>query len=160
MLPETPRNEIMFRARSSLEHERGQLDPGEPIREPPEEGDQSFVLSAEMERTQRHGNVHTLVGLTLVLHRVDDHDRVQERRPRHPHSWTQVTELLLSRAVQLPSVHASDAEPGPDLFPGHPLLSRRRPFAAISIDAGQELPLTLRIAPGVCLEPPATYRLY
>jgi hypothetical protein len=26
--------------------------------------------------------------------------------------------VLLSRAVQLPSVHTSDAEPGPDLFPG------------------------------------------
>ena len=88
-------------------------------------------------------------------YRVDDHHRIQERRQRHPHSWTQVTELLLSRAVQLPSVHASDAEPGPDLFPGHPLLSRRRPFAAISVDAGQELPLTPWIAPGVCLEPPA-----
>jgi hypothetical protein len=71
-----------------------------------------------------------------------------------------VSELLLSRAVQLPSVHPSDAEPGPDPFPRHPLLSRRRPFAAISVDAGQELPLTLRIAPGVCLEPPAAHRLH
>jgi hypothetical protein len=71
-----------------------------------------------------------------------------------------VNRLEETAAVQLPSVHASDAEPGPDLFPAHTLLSRRRPFAAISVDAGQELPLTFRIAPGVRLEPPAAHRLY
>jgi hypothetical protein len=69
-----------------------------------------------------------LAGPTLVLHRVDDHHRIQERRQRHPHSWAQITELLLSRTIQLPSVHASDAEPGPDLFPGHRHLSRESAF--------------------------------
>ena len=32
-----------------------------------------------MERTQRHGNVRTVVGPALVLHRVDDHDRLIRR---------------------------------------------------------------------------------
>jgi hypothetical protein len=49
---------------------------------------------------------------------------------------------------------------GPDLFPGHPLLSRRRPLAPVGLHTGQELPLGVRITPGVRLEPPAPYRLH
>jgi len=44
------------------------------------QSDQPFVLPAEMERTQRHGNALMLARPTLVLHRVDDHHRIQERR--------------------------------------------------------------------------------
>jgi len=108
-----------------------------------------------MQRTQRHGHVITLVTATLVLHRIHDHDCIHERRQRCPHGWSQVGELLLSRVVQLPSVHASDAEPGLDLFPGHPLLSRRLPLVPVGLHAGQELPLNLGITPSVRLEPPA-----
>ncbi len=34
------------------------------------------------------------------LRRVHDHDRIDERRQLCPHGWSQVGELLLSRAVQ------------------------------------------------------------
>ena len=47
----------------------------------------------------------------------------------------QVGELLLSRAVQLPPVHGSDAEPGPDLLPAHPLFRRRRTLVSVTVDA-------------------------
>jgi hypothetical protein len=113
-----------------------------------------------MQRAQRHGHVIGLVAATLVLYWVDDHDRIHEGCQRCPHGWIQVGEVLLSRPVQLPSVHASDAEPGPDLFPGHPLLSRWRPLVLISVHQGQELPLAVRVAPGVRLEPLAPYRLH
>ena len=88
------------------------------------------------QRTQQHGHVIALVAATLVLHRVHDYDCIHERRQRCSHGWIQVGEVLLSRAVQLPPVHASDAEPGPDLFPGHPLLSRRRPLAPVGVHTG------------------------
>jgi hypothetical protein len=45
-------------------------------------------VPTEVERAQRHGDVLTLVGPTLVLHRVDNHDRIQERRQRRLYSWT------------------------------------------------------------------------
>jgi len=49
----------------------------------------------------------------------------------------------------LPPVHASDAEPGPDLLPGHPLVRRRQPLIPLGVHTTQELPLRLRITPGV-----------
>ena len=53
----------------------------------------------------------------------------------------QVGEPLLRRAIQLPPVHASDAEAGPDLLPVHPLFRRRRTLVPVDVDASQELPL-------------------
>jgi hypothetical protein len=47
----------------------------------------------------------------------------------------QVGELLLSRAIQLPPVHASDAELGPDLLPAHPLFRRWRALVSVGLDA-------------------------
>jgi hypothetical protein len=47
----------------------------------------------------------------------------------------QVGELLLSRAIQLPSVHASGAELGADLLPALPLFGRRRTLVSVGVDA-------------------------
>jgi hypothetical protein len=47
----------------------------------------------------------------------------------------QVGELLLSRAIQLPPVHASDAELGPDILPAHPLFRSRRTLISVGVDA-------------------------
>src|ERR1039458_6646581 len=69
-------------------------------------------------------------------------------------------EFLLRGPVQLPLVHASDAELGADLLPGHALPRRRQPVGAVAVHARQELPLGAGVAPGVCLEPPAPYRLH
>ena len=38
----------------------------------------------------------------------------------------------------LPPVHTSDAEPGPDLLPGHPLLRRRRPLIPVGFHTSQK----------------------
>ena len=65
----------------------------------------------------------------------------------------------LTEDAAKPPVLVSDTEPCPDLLPGHPLFRRRRSRAAVRVHARQELALSLRIAPGVCLEPPAPYRL-
>jgi hypothetical protein len=72
----------------------------------------------------------------------------------------QVGELLLSRAIQLPPVHASDAEPGSDILSAHPLFRRRRTLISVGVDASEELPLRLGVTPGVRLEPPALDRLH
>jgi len=112
-----------------------------------------------MQGAQRHRHVITLVTPTLILHRIYDHDRVHECRQQRLHGRIQVSELLVSWAVQLPSVHASDAEPGPDLFPGRSLPVRRQPIVSVGVHAGQELPLSLRVTPGIRLEPPAPDRL-
>jgi len=42
-----------------------------------------------------------------------------------------------------PPVHASHAEPGPDLLPAHPPFRRRRTLVPVGVDASQELPLRL-----------------
>jgi hypothetical protein len=101
-----------------------------------------------------------LVAAALVPHRVHDHDRIHERSQQRLHGWIQVSELLISGAIQLPQVHASDAEPGLDLLPGRPLLDRRRSLVPVGVHTGQELPLGLRITPCVRLEPPAPNRMH
>jgi hypothetical protein len=101
-----------------------------------------------------------LIAAALVLYRIHDHDRVHECRKENSRGRRQVGELLLSRAIQLPPVHASDAELGPDLLPAHPLIRRRRTPVPVAVDASQELPLRLRITPGVRREPPALDRLH
>jgi hypothetical protein len=45
------------------------------------------------------------------------------------------------------SVHASDAELGPDLLPAHPLIRGRRTLVLEGVDAGQELPMRLACLP-------------
>jgi hypothetical protein len=72
----------------------------------------------------------------------------------------QVGELLLSQAIQLPPVHASHAELGPDLLPAQPLFRRRQTLVPVGVDTSQELPLRLGVTPGVRLEPPALDRLH
>ena len=57
-------------------------------------------------------------------------DPVQYQRRRG-----QAGELLLGRAVQLPPVHTSDAEPGLDLFPAHPPVRRRQIPVSVAVDA-------------------------
>jgi hypothetical protein len=42
---------------------------------------------------------------------------------------------LLSHAIQLPPVHASDAGLGPDLLPAHPPFRRRRTPVSVCVDA-------------------------
>ena len=88
-----------------------------------------------MQRAQRHRHVITLVAAALVLNRIHDHNRVHERGEGCSRSRRQAGELLLSRAVQLPPVHASDAEPGLNLFPAHPLVRRRQIPVSVAVDA-------------------------
>jgi hypothetical protein len=47
----------------------------------------------------------------------------------------QVGELLLSQAIQLPPVHASDAELDSDILPAHPPFRRRRTLISVGVDA-------------------------
>jgi hypothetical protein len=47
----------------------------------------------------------------------------------------QVGELLLSQAIQLPPVHASNAELNSDILPAHPLFRRRRTLISAGVDA-------------------------
>jgi hypothetical protein len=75
------------------------------------------------------------VATALVVHRIHDHDRIHECRQECSRGRRQVGELLLSRAIQLPPVHASDAELGPDLLPAHPLFRRRRTLVSVGVDA-------------------------
>ena len=63
-------------------------------------------------------------------------DPVQYQRRRDERDDVSVGgDLLLSRTIQLPPVHASDAEPGPDLLPAHPLFRRRRTLISVGFDA-------------------------
>ena len=80
-------------------------------------------------------DVITLVAAALVLHRIHDHNRAHERCEGCSRSRRQAGELLLGRAVQLPPVHASDAEPGLNLFPAHPLVRRRQIPVSVAVDA-------------------------
>jgi hypothetical protein len=96
-----------------------------------QERDQTPVLHTEMQRAQRHRDVIPLVAAALVLDRIHDHDRVHECRQGCLRSPRQVGELLPSRTIQLPSVHASDAELGPELLPAHPLIRSRRPPVSV-----------------------------
>ena len=79
--------------------------------------------------------VITFVAAALVTNRIHDHDRVHECRQGCSRGRRQVGELLLSRAIQLPPVHASDAELGPDLLPAHQLFRRRRTLVPVGVDA-------------------------
>jgi hypothetical protein len=56
-------------------------------------------------------------------------------RPPQSGPKCSVGELLLSRAIQLPPMRASDAELGPDLLPAHPLFRRRRTLISVGVDA-------------------------
>jgi hypothetical protein len=47
----------------------------------------------------------------------------------------QVGELLLSQAIQLPPVHASDAELNSAILSAHPLFRRRRTLISVGVDA-------------------------
>jgi len=58
-----------------------------------------------------------------------------ECRQGYSRGGRQVGELLLSRAIQLPPVHASDTELGPDLLPAPPLFRRRRTLVSVGVDA-------------------------
>ena len=58
---------------------------------------------------------------------------VHECRKENPRGRRQVGKLLLSHAIHLPPVHASDAELGADLIPAHPL-TRRRPIISVGVD--------------------------
>jgi hypothetical protein len=110
-------------------------DQHEIIRRVNQERDQAPGVWAEMQRAQRHRDVITLVAAALVLHRIHDHNRVHERRQGCSRRRGQAGEHLLGRAVQLPPVHASDAEPGLDLFPAHPLVRRRQIPVSVAVDA-------------------------
>jgi hypothetical protein len=65
---------------------------------------------------------------------------------------------VTAAVIQLPPVHASDAELGPDLLPAHPLSRRRRTLVPVGADASLELPLRLGVTPGVRPEPPRSPR--
>ncbi len=54
-----------------------------------------------------------------------DDDGVHEGGERCPCCWAECGEFLLGRAVRLPPVHRSDAVPGTDFLPRHPLAGRR-----------------------------------
>jgi hypothetical protein len=88
-----------------------------------------------MQLAQRHRHVITLVAAALVLHRIRDHDRVHDAARDTRPARAQVGELLLSQAIQLPPVHASDAELNSDILSAHPLFRRRRPLISVGVDA-------------------------
>lgn len=57
-------------------------------------------------------------------------------------------------------VHASDTVLGANLLPANAIFARWRPFTLVALNAGQELALSVGVAPGVCLELPAPGRLH
>jgi len=105
------------------------------IRRIHQERDQARAVRAELQRAQRHRDAITLVAAALVLHRIHDHDRVRQCRQGCSRGRRQAGELRLSRAIQLPPVHPSDAEPGLDLLPAYPLVRRRRTLVPVGVDA-------------------------
>ena len=67
---------------------------------------------------------------------LDDKHEIIRRIHQEPRAaQAQVGELLLSRAIQLPPVHASDAELGSDILSAHPLFRRRRTLISVGVDA-------------------------
>jgi hypothetical protein len=122
-------------------------------------GDQSLVARPEVQGTQRRGRVAGLVGASLVLKRIDDDDGVHERHEGYPRWRAERGEFVLRCVVEFPLVHRSDAVPGADLLPRHPLLGRGWSVGAVAIEAGEEPLLGCGVAPGFGLEPPAPHGL-
>src|SRR5262245_14663685 len=97
--------------------------------------------------------------MALVSGRVGDNHRVEESCEFGPYGLAQGCKLVQGRAVEFPAVHGSDAEPSTYLLPGDPLRGRGRATGPVILDAGQEIPLRARVAPGISLEPPSPDRL-
>jgi hypothetical protein len=68
--------------------------------------------------------------------------------------------LFPGEAVEIPSIHALEPVLGANLFPAGSLCGWRGSFPLVALDAGEELPLSLGVAPGVGLESPAADRLH
>ena len=67
---------------------------------------------------------------------LDDKHEIIRRIHQEPRAaQAQVGELLLSRAIQLPPVQASDAKLGLDILPAHPPFRRRRTLDSVRVDA-------------------------